>query len=353
MVLSGAELAAVGPSRPADDDQGDVDGASDPATGRVEVEVEVEAPMMGTLAHLVLRGDPPPLTGPSVTALRNIEGSWSRFIPESELSRLNRTGGRPVVVTAPTAMLVERSVWAWRQTGGLFDPTVLHAVMSAGYDRTFTDLAPVTAAGPTAPAPGCDGIEIDSESGLVTLPAGITIDAGGIGKGLAADMVAVRAVEDGVAGALVSIGGDLRVAGRPPAEGWEIELDHHVAPPARVNLVDGAVATSSTLRRRWATLDGYAHHVIDPRTGRPSAGDVVACSVVAAEAWWAEALATALLVGWGDPRGEPLLRSLLDDVGALLTRIDGRQVTIGAFADSFSLGASCSPARSATPTVRP
>jgi thiamine biosynthesis lipoprotein len=181
-------------------------------------------------------------------------------------------------------------------------------------------------------------VAIDLVTSAVTVPSGIGLDPGGIGKGLAADLVATAAVDLGADGAMVSLGGDLRVAGAPPPEGWEIELDHHLVAPARINLLDGAIATSSTLRRRWSTTEGPAHHVIDPRTGRPSTGPLVACSVLAAEAWWAEVLATSLLVGWGEPGSEPELLDLLADAGALLTFADGRQHAVGPLADSFSPG---------------
>ena len=282
--------------------------------------------MMGTTAHVVLLGGDAPPIDRVIAQLDSYESAWSRFRPDAELTRLGAGNGAPTVVSHPTAMLIERAVWAWRRTGGRFDPTVLHAVCAAGYDRSFSEELPPDAPGtpaadaaaaamspvgfrPTAagsidvPVPGCDGIDVDPLVDLVRLPVGVAIDPGGIGKGLAADLAATAAVDGGADGAMVSIGGDLRVAGAAPPEGWEVELDHHIAPVARINLHSGALATSSTLRRRWRTATGTAHHVIDPRTGRSTGGPLVACSVVAGEAWWAEALATALLVGWGDPRG--------------------------------------------------
>lgn len=272
----------------------------------------------------------------AVEQLATLEARWSRFRNDSELSRLNNAAGLPTVVYRHTSMLVERSVWSWRRTAGRFDPTVLDALEAAGYSTGFEEL-PETTPGPTGrPSPGCQGIQVDPALDLVQLPPGVRLDPGGIGKGLAADLVAVSLVDHGATAALVSVGGDLRVAGEPPTDGWELEVDHHVAPPARVNLRAGALATSSVLRRRWATEDGPAHHVIDPRTGRPTDGAVVACSVLAGEAWWAEALATALLVDGGDPVSSDL-RALLDaDAGALLTTADGAQHTFGAFGDSFS-----------------
>lgn len=325
-------------------------------TDRSPCRVAVDVPVMGTVARVVLVGAGAPPVDGVVSELEQLERMWSRFRADSELSRLNAGDGHPTLVSHPTAMLLERAVWAWRRSGGRFDPTVHDAVRAAGYDRTFDELdelagldglddrstavVPARSTLPAAgtPAIGCDDVEVDTRLDLVRLPTGVRIDPGAIGKGLAADLVATAAVEQGADAALVSLGGDLRVAGEPPPEGWEIELDHHLTEPARVNLLDGAVATSSTLRRRWRTAGGPAHHVIDPRTGRPSTGPVVACSVLAAEAWWAEAVATTLLVGWGEPAVEEEFVGLLDDAGALLTFADGHQQVVGPLADSFSPG---------------
>jgi thiamine biosynthesis lipoprotein len=291
---------------------------------------------MGTTAHVVVEGAGRDLVADAVEQLATLEARWSRFRADSELSRLNASGGRPTVVHPHTTMLIERSVWSWLRTAGRFDPTVLDALESAGYTTAFDDLPDCSPAPSGRPAPGCDGIEVDRSLDMIRLPRGVRLDPGGIGKGLAADLVACALVDHGAAGALVSVGGDLRVAGRPPVGGWELEVDHHLAPPARLNLRVGALATSSVLRRRWATDAGVAHHVIDPRTGRPTDTTIVACSVVAGEAWWAEALATAVLVDGADSLS-PDLASLLDQhAGALLTSADGSQRTVGALADSFS-----------------
>lgn len=298
---------------------------------------EIEVPVMGTVGHVVLLGAGAPPIDEVVARIEQLEAAWSRFRPGAELTRLGALGGRPALVSHPTAMLLQRAVWAWQRTGGRFDPTVLQAVRAAGYDRDFDQLPELVMPERAEPSPGCDGIEVDPSIDLVRLPTGVGIDPGGIGKGLAADLVATEAVELGADGVMVSIGGDLRVAGSPPAQGWEVALDHHIVEPVHVNLLDGAVATSSTLRRRWSSTRGPAHHVIDPRSGRPSTGPVVACSVLAAEAWWAEALATALLVGWGEPGAERELVDLLDDAGALLTTADGTQRAVGPLAGSFSI----------------
>ncbi|MEI7887954.1 MAG: FAD:protein FMN transferase [Actinomycetes bacterium] len=293
---------------------------------------------MGTDAHLILIEADKDLADLLVKRLEELEQSWSRFLPESELSRLNAGSGAPTVVSDETMMLIERAIWAWQVTGGLFDPTVLTAVISAGYTKSFEQLGNEHFARSTpAEVPGCAEIEINPSINLVQMPVGVGIDPGGIGKGLAADLLAVEAVEAGATGALVSLGGDLRVAGDPPEEGWEVALDHFQPREARVNLHGGALATSSTLRRRWSTDVGEAHHVIDPRTSLPSTGPAVSCSVIAAEAWWAEVLATSILVGWGETGFEENLADLFDQAGALVTLSSGDQLTRGAFAESFSL----------------
>jgi thiamine biosynthesis lipoprotein len=148
--------------------------------------------------------------------------------------------------------------------------------------------------------PGCASIELDAGLRAVRLPAGVGIDPGGIGKGLAADIVVGELLGAGAAGALVSLGGDVRVAGEPPdGDRWTLVVEHPVtgADLLAVGLVDGAVATSSTLRRRWAVEGGTRHHVVEPTSGRSATGPLVAATAVAGEGWWAEALATAALLG--------------------------------------------------------
>lgn len=321
---------------------------------------------MGTDAHVIIdrdqwshRHDAPHSRVCEVIAhIEDLEARWSRFRTDSELSRLNARRGQATLVSPQTALLLQRAVWAWHATEGRFDPTVLDAITAAGYDRTLemTDMIGWTEktgwsdGGPTAihatdgthpprPTPGCEGILADPDTNLVVLPDGVGIDPGGIGKGLAADLAATEAVASGATSALVSLGGDLRVAGTPPSEGWEVEVDHHLNPPARINLRAGALATSSVLRRRWSTPDGQAHHTIDPRTGMPSNGEAVAVSVVAGEAWWAEALATAILVGYGEDRFTDRIGELLGSAGALVTLSNGSQLAFGSAGDAFSTGA--------------
>lgn len=260
-------------------------------------------PAMGTSCHVVVVG-PMALLDRAEDRVAHLERCWSRFLPDSDVSRLNEADGEPLVVGRETYLLIRRAVDAWRATDGWFDPTVLRSLRSLGYDRSFHDPASGVhrtdgGIGRTAPAPGAQQVELDAARGTVALPRGVLFDPGGIGKGLAADLVATELVAAGAEGACVNLGGDLRAAGRPPsAAGWHVGVADPVRPDHVVplGLAEGAVATSTRRTRTWARSGRRYHHLIDPRTGLPSTSDVHTVTVVGAEAWWAEVLAKVLLL---------------------------------------------------------
>lgn len=245
----------------------------------------------------------------AVTRIAALEALWSRFLPTSEVCRLNARAGCPVEVSPDTITLVTLAIEAWRLTGGSFDPTVLPALVDAGYDesmelvrqRSERSMARSRASHParrrTVELVACTDIEVSGCA--ITLPSSTTFDAGGIGKGLAADLVLDELMRSGASGACINLGGDLRVAGvSPTGDAWTLSIEHPLSPQplALVGLAGGAVASSTTLLRRWETDGESRHHLIDPQTGLPSDSDVEFASVIAAEAWEAEVLAKAVLL---------------------------------------------------------
>jgi thiamine biosynthesis lipoprotein len=193
--------------------------------------------------------------------------------------------------------LVRRAVDGWWISGGAFDPTVLGALLRAGYVRSFETLGPASPRGASPLDIGASDIVVDA--GTVRLPDGVGFDPGGIGKGLAADLVLAELLDAGADGACVNLGGDVAVAGTGPGGlAWTVAVEHEWAdgPVADLGLAAGAVATSTTLRRRWGPDGDVRHHLVDPRTGRPSESDVNHVTVVAASAWAAEVLAKAVLL---------------------------------------------------------
>lgn len=255
---------------------------------------------MSTDVNITIVGGTDALARWAQRRVDQLEQLWSRFRVDSEISRLNHADGQPVSVSTETVAAVRAACAAWAFTGGCFDPTVHDSLLRLGYDDTIDVVRRRTGAAadhtPT-PAPGCAGIVFDESTSIVQLPEGVRLDLGGIGKGLAADDVATGLLARGATGAMVNIGGDVRVIGTPSAsDSWRVELEdprtEHVV--AAVELMDGGVATSTTLRRRWRLGSSTVHHLIDPVSGTNASGAaaaaVVGVSVVAGTAAWADAL---------------------------------------------------------------
>lgn len=233
-----------------------------------------------------------------------LEQCWSRFRADSELTALNAAAGTgPVPVSDDLLLLVTRMRQAWLDSDGLFDPTVLQAITAWGYDEDFATVlarSSVTAVESAAAAPGMGEVLIDGS--LVSLPRGVGLDPGAVGKGLAADVIVEELHRAGADGVLVNLGGDLAFAGATPdGTPWHIAIDDERAPGTTLDTLlfgtgvdGGGVATSTTLTRRWA--QGRRHHVIDPRTGELGTHDLVQVTVVAPFAWQAEVAATTALL---------------------------------------------------------
>jgi thiamine biosynthesis lipoprotein len=285
---------------------------------------------MGTDVTVLVLGGPSDAGARAAREIERLEEQWSRFRPTSELCALNAAAGAPVLVSPELFDLVDRAVRAWRDTAGRYDPTVLPAVIAAGYDRDF-DAVAAEGAGPATeptPAPGCGAIELDPRLHAITLPAGVALDLGGIGKGYAADLVARDLVEHGASGALVNLGGDLRALGAAPEpHGWVVAVDDPLATgtTGMLALTEGAIATSTRLKRAWQRDGRTLHHLIDPRTGRPAASGLASVTVVSGEAWRAEVLAKAAFIA-GPTHGG----SVVAEGGAtgLLVLDDGRVVEL-------------------------
>jgi thiamine biosynthesis lipoprotein len=271
---------------------------------------------MGSTADVVVFGPGSEhLAAWAVTEIERLEASWSRFRPDSELCELNRHAGRPVPVSPTLWVAIDAAAQAWRETGGCFDPTVLAALESLGYDRTFAHVAPDQEHAPhTAPVVGFGQVALDGATREVALPAAVGLDLGGIGKGLAADLVVEELVRRGARSVAVSLGGDVRVAGEGPHEdgSWQVPV---VRPTDDVllgtfPLVDEALVQSTTCIRSWRAAGRRLHHLIDPSTGWPAETGVVAVVVTGPGAARSEAFAKAAVVA--GPDAGPVL---LDDAG--------------------------------------
>jgi len=229
-----------------------------------------------------------------------LEHLWSRFLDDSEVSAVNRHAGSVCMVSADTFRLIELAEQARQATDGLFNPLQLNRLEDLGYRRSWNDSdprpVPDLAAG-AAPA-SAEPIELLAELCAVRIPAGTRFDPGGLGKGLAGDIVAERLIAAGATTVQVELGGDVRVAG-PPWAGQTWTVHAECADRTIVMSIDGGgAATSGVIKRSWLHGGRRLHHIIDPRSGWPAHTDVVAATVSAASLAWAEVFAkVAVIVG--------------------------------------------------------
>jgi thiamine biosynthesis lipoprotein len=224
-----------------------------------------------------------------------LHSRWTRFESTSELMTINNNPGQSIRVSKDTVELAQCMLAGFTMTNGLFDATVLSELVKRGFGRAQSDSQLTTTW--TAPALG-DALErtmvVDANQSIVAVPSGVGIDAGGIGKGLAADILVREALQAGVAGACVTIGGEVRVAGTPPrGSHWRVGVTD---PDSDDNLDvlairDGGAATSNA--DGWRA-NGYSH-IVDPRDCERSPA-LLQATAVCGQAWQAEVVAKALLL---------------------------------------------------------
>jgi thiamine biosynthesis lipoprotein len=263
-----------------------------------------------------------------------VDAACSRFRHGSELSRANTGAGARRRIGGLLVEAVATALRAAADTDGIVTPTVGESVAALGYDRTFQVVRARdswTVRDRAHAAPDWRDVELDVEGRTLFLPRGVRLDLGATAKAFAADRAAAT-IAARVGPALVSLGGDVAVAGQPPAGGWVVAIadDHRAAPspsvPA-VSLSAGGLATSSTTVRRWRTNEGDAHHIVDPHTSRPAATPWRTVSVTAATCVDANVGALAALVlgaagpAWLEQRG----------LHARLVAGDGGVVRVGAW----------------------
>ena len=282
---------------------------------------------MGTTIELLIDAGDGPVTRAATAAAREefarLEALLSRFLPDSELSRLNRA--RRMRVGPDLLRVVQAALRLRRRTGGRFDPTVGAAVAAAGYDRTWEEVADDPR--PPAAAPARGAVALYAAAGWIALGPGAVLDLGAIAKGDAADRACALMAAAGPC--LVSAGGDVAVSG-PRAGGgaWDVAVAHGGG-SLTLGLSRGGLATSGVDRRRWRRGGADAHHEIDPASGRPADTDLLRATAVAATAAEADALATALLVAGRD--GAAGLAGRWGVPAALVAR-DGTLTTAGGLA---------------------
>src|SRR5450755_1401460 len=291
------------------------------AAGPDQADTSASWRALGTLVQLVVT-DPRCLTEARrllAADLDEVDLACSRFRADSEIRNLRTAQGRPARVSPLLAEAIAVALRAARLTDGDVDPTVGAAMSAVGYDRDF-DQIPRT--GPpllvtARTVPGWREVHLEGQS--LTMPEGIQLDLGATAKAWAADRAAGRIASRLGCGVLVSLGGDIAVAGAGPDGGWRVRVqdvtgspeDRPVGPYALIAIQAGGLATSSTAARRWQRGGDVLHHILDPRTGRPAEAVWRTVSVAADSCADANAASTAAVIrgrealGWLAKLGLP------------------------------------------------
>jgi thiamine biosynthesis lipoprotein len=264
--------------------------------------------------------------------LDEVERACSRFRPDSELMLAQLVGGS--AISQLLADLVGCALEVARLTDGAVDPTVGGPLYDLGYDRDIADLEQPTGTEPhqaviAHPRRDWRAVHLTRTpaGARLAVPAGTRLDLGATAKALAADHCAQTIAATLEVGVLVSLGGDIATAGPAPAGGWRVLVQDLPDDPAQlIGLPAGAaLATSSTVSRRWLHQGTAMHHIVDPRTGAPASTRWRSASVAAATCLHANAASTAALVH-GDRAPAWLRRTGLP---ARLVGADGQVHTYG------------------------
>jgi FAD:protein FMN transferase len=286
-----------------------------------------------------LPGSPPPWQAAerAQSFIQRFDSALSRFKADSELTAFNRDPRETVPASPLLCQAVRAGLWAAWRSGGLVDPTLGGAIVSAGYRESRAGVAPEPIADalvsaperrPGRPRPGAEWrlIEVDEEAGTIRRPPGVVFDTGGSGKGLAADLVAEHL--RGYSRFVVDCGGDVRVGGfGAQLDPFGVHARHPIddETAAIFDVSAGGIATSGLDIRLWRREDGaFAHHLLDPSTGEPAWTGLVGVTALGSTALEAETISKAVLLS-GPARG----RELLAEHGGMLVHDDGHLEIVG------------------------
>jgi FAD:protein FMN transferase len=263
--------------------------------------------------------------------IRDIDRTCSRFRTDSELAHLHANAGHTVELSPLLFEALEIAYSVAERTQGAVDPTVGSAIETLGYDRDFDEIEsrPIRMAD-LGPVPGFRQIHLDRRRMAARIPKGVRLDLGSSAKALLADRASAHIAGQLGSGTLVSIGGDVAVAGDPPPEGWAIGIAVDSSTGADdvdqvVAIRHGGLASSSTEVRNWQMGDELVHHIVDPRTGCSSTPHWRLVSAVGHSCVDANALSTAAVV-WG---ASALQRLRPFNQAVRLVRRDGEVFVLG------------------------
>ncbi len=288
---------------------------------------------IGTTATVVVQ-DPAAADAAEHTLVLELEAidlACSRFREDSELQMVHANAGRTVAVGDLLFEALDVALTAAERTGGAVDPTIGNAIAALGYDADLDEVRARPATPPQAlgAVAGYEHVQLDPHTRTVRIPRSVRLDLGSTAKALAADRAAARIAGEIGGGTLVSLGGDVAVAGPAPTGGWAVGIARESSTPAGlvdqvVAITHGGLASSATSVRAWKLGDRQVHHIVDPRTGDSVAPYWVLVSATGASCLEANVVTTASIV-WGE---RALGRLAGFDQSVRLVRFDGKVFSV-------------------------
>ena len=217
----------------------------------------------------------------------------------SEVSRLNRSG--KAVLSKITANLVKRSLEIYQKTDGLFDITIYPLMELWGFPSKNYKVPSDKEIKEKLKDVGSDKIIFDEAAGEISFKnRGMEIDFGGIGKGYITDELVKILTEEKVESAIINLGGNVfGFKKKPDGSLWNVAIRDPNEPDkymAVIKLEDSAVITSGGYERYFEKDGVTYHHILDPRTGKPSNSNLKSVSIVSKDGTLADALSTSLFI---------------------------------------------------------
>lgn len=217
----------------------------------------------------------------------------------SEVSRLNRGG--EAVLSPTMANLVKRSLDIYKKTDGLFDITIYPLMELWGFPTKNYRVPSEKEIEEKLKLVGSDKIDFNEETRKISFKnKGMEIDFGGIGKGYITDELVKILTDEKVESAIINLGGNVfGFRKKPDGSLWNIAIRDPNEPDkymAAIRLEDSAVITSGGYERYFEENGIIYHHILDPRTGKPSERGLKSVSIISKDGTLADALSTSLFI---------------------------------------------------------
>lgn len=266
-----------------------------------------------------------------------VENKLSRFKPNSELSQLNRSNGKPFFMSPLLFEIMSEAIRYYKETDGLFNPFMGHIIEGLGYSESFEKLStPSTCKWEVTEQPINEPYLLDKRMKCITLRRGVQVDLGGIAKAWSANYMMNKLHQAGVARGAINAGGDI-VSWGAVEQDWEISIAHPLQTERDIITVRAnngfGIATSSRIKRSWKDQDGFLHHhLIDPRTQQSSTSDLIQVSVISSDLTIAEIVTKCVLL-LGSESGIPWFKEKYPELALIAVREDLTIMEAGDFSD--------------------